>query len=183
MHDRSRPPSGHVFRVDGVRGPVWFAKYRLPDGRQVQKRIGPGWSERGRPPAGHFTKRLAQAWLRDVLDEVRRGTLPGIVQSGVTFAEAAAEWLRFIEQDRERKPSTVRDYRSILEGSACLWPPPVAGGDRARLPSPRGLPGAIRPGAVRLRYVVASSSGDATRRRLISAREPAGWRCLRAGRR
>jgi len=31
-----------------------------------------------------------------------------------TFAEAAAEWLRFIEQDRERKPSTIRDYRSVL---------------------------------------------------------------------
>jgi hypothetical protein len=26
---------------------------------------------------------------------------------GATFAEAAAEWLRFIEQDRERKPSTT----------------------------------------------------------------------------
>ena len=24
--------SGHVFRVDRARGPVWFAKYRLPDG-------------------------------------------------------------------------------------------------------------------------------------------------------
>jgi integrase len=32
----------------------------------------------------------------------------------VTFAEAAAEWLRFIEEDRERKPSTLRDYRSAL---------------------------------------------------------------------
>ncbi len=28
--------------------------------------------------------------------------------SGATFAEAAEEWLRFIEQDRERKPSTLR---------------------------------------------------------------------------
>jgi integrase len=80
-----RPPSGHVFRVDRARGPVWYATYRLPDGRQVQKKLGPAWSERGRPPTGYFTKRLAQGWLR------------------------------FIEHDRERKPSTVRDYRSILE--------------------------------------------------------------------
>jgi integrase len=31
-----------------------------------------------------------------------------------TFAEAAEEWVRFIAQDRERKPSTIRDYRSAL---------------------------------------------------------------------
>jgi integrase len=36
-------------------------------------------------------------------------------RSGVTFREAAAGWLRFIEQDRERKPSTLKDYRSALE--------------------------------------------------------------------
>jgi integrase len=108
-------PTGHVFRVDRVRGPAWYAKYRLPDGRQVQKKLGPAWTERGRPPAGWFTKRLAEAWLRETLDEARRGTLPGMVRTGVTFAGAAAEWLRFIEEDRERKPSTLVDYRSALK--------------------------------------------------------------------
>jgi hypothetical protein len=34
------------------------------------------------------------------------------MRTGVTFAEAAAEWLRFIAEDRERKPSTLRVYRS-----------------------------------------------------------------------
>jgi hypothetical protein len=34
-----------------------YAKYRLPDGRQVQRKFGPAWTERGRPPAGWFTKR------------------------------------------------------------------------------------------------------------------------------
>jgi len=63
-----------VFRVDRKRGPVWYAKYRSPDGRQVQRKLGPAWSERGRPPAGYFTKRLAEDWLREVLDEARRGT-------------------------------------------------------------------------------------------------------------
>ncbi|MDP9385216.1 MAG: H-NS histone family protein, partial [Actinomycetota bacterium] len=62
-------PSGHVFRVERKRGPQWYAKYRLPDGRQVQRRVGPAWTGRGRPPAGHFTKRSAEAWLRDVLDQ------------------------------------------------------------------------------------------------------------------
>ncbi|MGO9884946.1 MAG: hypothetical protein ACLPV4_18270 [Solirubrobacteraceae bacterium] len=27
-----QPPTGNVFRVDRARGPVWYAKYRLPDG-------------------------------------------------------------------------------------------------------------------------------------------------------
>ena len=59
-----RPASGHVFRVDRRRGPVWFAKYRLPDGRQVQKRIGAAWTQRGRPTAGTYTKRTARAVSR-----------------------------------------------------------------------------------------------------------------------
>ena len=95
-----QPPSGHVFRVERKRGPVWYAKYRLPDGRQVQRKIGPAWTERGRPPAGYFTKRTAEEWLRDVLDEARRGTLPGMVRTGATFADAAAEYLRYVEHDR-----------------------------------------------------------------------------------
>ncbi|MBW8060541.1 MAG: site-specific integrase [Solirubrobacterales bacterium] len=110
----AQPPSGHVFRIDRKRGPQWYAKYRLPDGRQLQRRIGPAWTERGRPPAGYFTKRTAEAWLRDVLDEARRGTLPGLVKTGVTFADAAAEWLRYVEHDRDRKPSTIVGYKAIL---------------------------------------------------------------------
>ncbi len=64
-----QPPTGRVFRVQRARGPVWYAKYRLPDGRQVQRKLGPAWAERGRPPAGYFTKRTAEdgyegCWMR-----------------------------------------------------------------------------------------------------------------------
>ena len=110
----SRPPSGHVFRVVRARGPVWYVKYRLPDGRQVQKKLGPAWTERGRPPAGFFTKRLAEAWLREALVDARRGTLAGQVRTGATFAGAAAEWLRYVEFDRRRKPSTIAGYKAIV---------------------------------------------------------------------
>ena len=110
-----REPSGHVFRVERTRGPVWYAKYRLPDRRQIQKKIGPAWADRGRPPEGYFTKRTAEVWLQDVLAQARRGTLPGMRKTGVTFAEAAEEWMRFIEQDRGRKPSTVKNYRNVLK--------------------------------------------------------------------
>src|SRR3954462_9575775 len=114
------PPTGHVFRRDGARRATWYAKYRLPDGRQVQKRIGPAWTERGRPPAGYFTKRTAEAWLRAVLDDARRETLPGLVPTGAPFAGAAAEFLGDAEVDRAIKPATVTDYRSII--SAHLLP-------------------------------------------------------------
>jgi hypothetical protein len=119
------PATGHVYRRDGRRRSTWYAKYRLPDGRQVRKRIGPAWTERGRPPAGHYTTRTAGAWLRAVLDEARRGTLPGLVRTGATFADAAAEFLRYVEHDRSIKPSTLTDYRSIV--SAHLVPARHAG--------------------------------------------------------
>jgi integrase len=69
---------------------------------------------RGRPAAGSFTKRTAEAWLRSTLEDARRGTLQPVERSGATFADAAAEWLRYIEQDRGRKPSTVGGYASIV---------------------------------------------------------------------
>ena len=39
--DLEQPISGHVSRVEGKRGPAWYAKYRLPDGRQVKRKVGP----------------------------------------------------------------------------------------------------------------------------------------------
>jgi integrase len=93
---------------------VWRAKYRLGDGRQVHRRVGPAWTGRGRPPAGYFTRRLAQEWLDSVLVQARAGTLPGAVRTGATFREAAEEFMRFLEEDRDRKPSTLRDYDSVI---------------------------------------------------------------------
>jgi hypothetical protein len=115
MAGEFKAPTGHVFRVERARGPVWYAKYRLADGRQVQKKVGPAWTERGRPASGYVTKRLAEDWLRETLDQARRGTLPGMVRTGATFADASAEYLRYVAVDRGRKPSTVRGYRSVLE--------------------------------------------------------------------
>jgi len=52
--------------------------------------------------------------VRDVLHQASRGTLAGQVRTGATFADAAAEWLRYIEVDRLRKPSTVEGYKVIV---------------------------------------------------------------------
>ena len=111
-----KPVSGHVFRVERARGPVWYAKYRMPDGTQVQKKIGPAWTQRGRPFDGFYTKRLAEEWLREVLHQATRGELQAQTRTGVTFEQAAAEWLRYVEVDRQRKPSTLAGYRWIVSG-------------------------------------------------------------------
>ncbi len=111
-----RRPTGHVFRAERKRGPAWYVKYRLPDGRQVQKKLGPAWTERGRPAAGYYTKRTAEAWLQDSLAQARAGELPGMVRSGASFADAAAEFLRYVETVRKVQPSTVADYRDVING-------------------------------------------------------------------
>lgn len=85
-------------------------------GRQVQQRIGPVWrSKREEPPPGHFTKRTAQAALDETLAKARRGELGGVARTRATFAEAADEWLRYVEHDRERKRSTITDYRHMVD--------------------------------------------------------------------
>ena len=108
------PISGHVYLHEGARGPVWRAKYRLGDGRQVHRKVGPAWTGRGRPAAGYFTRRLAQEWLDAVLVQARAGVLPGAVRTGATFADACDEYLRYLEFDRQRKPSTLRDARATI---------------------------------------------------------------------
>jgi integrase len=109
---RLAEPTGHVFLRHGKRADVWYAKYRLPDGRQVKKRIG---------PAGAVNRRRAEAWLRDVLDEARRGTLPGMVRTGATFEDACSIYLRWLEDVRDRKPSTLRDYRGSIRTHLLPW--------------------------------------------------------------
>jgi len=116
MQHHVREVSGHVFLRRGKRGPRWYMKYRLPNGRQVQKAIGPAWtSKRDKPPAGHFTKTGARAVLDETLARVRRGELGGTVRTGATLSQAADEWLRYVERDRERKASTITDYRHMVD--------------------------------------------------------------------
>jgi integrase len=107
--------SGHVFLAERKSGARWYMKYRLPDGRQVQRLIGRAWtSKREDPPAGYLTKRAAQAVLDDTLVRARRGELGGVVRTGARFREAADEWIRYVERDRERKASTIADYRHMV---------------------------------------------------------------------
>jgi integrase len=110
--------SGHVKLVQRKRGEQWYAKYRLPSGKQVQKRLGPAWTERSRPPVGYFTRKRAQAELEAIHVAARRGEIPDPGDNaGKTFGDAVAEWLRYVEQEKARRPSTVRDYRNAAEAA------------------------------------------------------------------
>jgi integrase len=73
--------------------------------------------EAGRPAEGYLTKQAAQRELDAILADARRHRITSQprLASTVTFAEAAAEWLRYVEHDRKRRPSTITDYRWIVE--------------------------------------------------------------------
>jgi len=73
---RSAPAaSEHVYRVARGRGrgrgrgrePVWYAKYRLPVGRQVQRKIGAASTERGRPGESPFDLERRGVYLAQAL--------------------------------------------------------------------------------------------------------------------
>ena len=109
----TRPVSGHIFRMKRQSGDRWMAKWRDANG-QHQRVLGRAWTGRGRPADGYLTKQLAQRELDAILTDARRGQLVGRRRTGATFADAAAEWLRYAEHDRKRRPSTVSDYRNAL---------------------------------------------------------------------
>jgi integrase len=113
-HRNDRAVSGHVKLVQRQRGPVFYLKYRLPNGRQVQRKLGDAWNRSGRPPAGFYTRKMAEVALQGILTDARRGQFQPDSVRGVTFANAAEEWIAFIEFDRKRKRGTVAGYRSML---------------------------------------------------------------------
>lgn len=113
---REAPISGHVFRRKRKSGDRWMAKWRDGEG-QHQAVLGKAWTKRGRPAEGYLTKQGAQRELDAILADARRYriTSQSRLASTVTFAEAAREWLRYVEHDRKRRPSTIADYRWIVE--------------------------------------------------------------------
>lgn len=116
MRQPSRNVSGHVRLAKRKRGDQWYAKYRLPDGRQVQKKLGPAWSGPGRPPEGYVTKRAAEEALAAILTDARRGLMGGAVSAGATFADAATEYLRYVGDVRQIDAATLADYRGVIRG-------------------------------------------------------------------
>lgn len=108
-----RPATGRVYLRQGKRGSVWYARLALPDGFETRRKLGPHWAEKTAPPPGYLTKKLAEAELRKILVEADRGEVTGF-KGRVTFSDACDEFLRFIEQERRRRSSTLDDYRSAI---------------------------------------------------------------------
>src|SRR5436190_16834169 len=111
---RRQLPTGHVAQVQRKRGPVWYLRVRCPNGVQERRLLGPAWTRKGRPPDGYYTRQTAERALAVRLAELETsaGEIPA---RGITFSDAAAEWLRYTEHDRECRPSTLRDYRGTVE--------------------------------------------------------------------
>jgi len=106
---------------------VWVALWRDGTGRH-KKTLGPAWvkphgkTAKGAPkwraadgptPEGLLTPRDAEQALRELL--VRAPAEPPVARVEHTFGEACEEWLRYVEHDRDRRPSTVRDYRNTVK--------------------------------------------------------------------
>jgi integrase len=106
----TRHATGHVRVIARKGGPVLYAKLKLPDGTEPQRKLGRLWTKRSNPPAGYLTRRQAEARLAAILS----GDDPmlNLTPSHVTVGEACDEWLRYVEHDKQRAKSTVRDYRN-----------------------------------------------------------------------
>ena len=110
------PISGHVYLKQGKRGESWYFRARLPE--EVRKRLGPAWRGKGRPPAGYFTRKTAEAKLQEILADARRGTLAGPSRPGATFADAAADGSATSSTTASGRPSTVADYQRHRQARA-----------------------------------------------------------------
>ncbi len=107
--------SGRVYIRKRKRGDQWYMQFRVDD-RRFNRRLGPVWKERGRPPEGYLTKRKAQEALQAILTDARRGELPYVdpVSDGHTYGDACREWLHYVEHEKGGSPSTARDYANAV---------------------------------------------------------------------
>jgi hypothetical protein len=93
--------TGYVRTIERRDGPVFYAKLKMSDGTQPQRRLGKAWTKRSRPPAGHLTRAQAEARLAAIL--AGDDPLVNVVPTRVTFGSACDEWLDYIEHDRQRR--------------------------------------------------------------------------------
>jgi integrase len=62
-------------------------------------------------PNGHLTPRMADDALASILEDARRAAPDE--PAGPTFGEAVEAWLKYLEVEKQRKPSTLRDARNV----------------------------------------------------------------------
>jgi integrase len=122
-------PSARPFIRQRATGPFWYAKWSR-NGQPVIRALGRAWVDsdgsggwrrrRGRSPGGALTEAEAAARMlalvrehdaeqtlleRDAEERRRRG---------VSFRELAVQYLRWLDDVKGAKPSTLRDHRCLL---------------------------------------------------------------------
>jgi integrase len=101
--------TGHVKLVERKRGPKFYAKFRS-NGHQTTRLIGRAWLKRGRPPEGYFTRAMAEVELHKILD----GATAPRARFDITFGEACAEWLRYLEEEKQVAERTLGTNRGAV---------------------------------------------------------------------
>src|SRR5579884_714164 len=121
--------SARPFIRQRATGPFWYGKWSR-NGQPVIRALGRAWVEsdgnggwrrkRGRSPDGALTEAEAAARMLELVREhdAEQTLLERDAEErrrrGVTFRELAAEYLRWLEDVKGAKPSTLRDHRSLL---------------------------------------------------------------------
>jgi integrase len=116
--------------------PVWAVKWRSADGTRLRRRLRAGawvvrdgvdrWRPReGRPPPGQLTEFQARRRVAAFIEAGEASRAEARARSaehaareaaagGPTFRSLAHAWLEHLELVQSAKPSTLRDYRSML---------------------------------------------------------------------
>jgi hypothetical protein len=126
-------PTGHLQVHEPGSGKRFYALWRDGTGKRHKKLLGKAWvkpygvTARGatrwrgadgpKPGPEWLTPREAEDILRALLADLVLNEPPPPPKPTVSFVEAADEWLRYIEFDRERRPTTLRDYRNTIYGA------------------------------------------------------------------
>jgi integrase len=122
-------PTSRPFIRERSTGCFWYGKWSR-NGQPVIRALGRAWVEpdgdggwrrrRGRAPEGFLTEPMAaERMLSLVRDHDAEQTLlerdaEERRRRGVTFRELAGEYLRWLEDIKGAKPSTLRDHRLLL---------------------------------------------------------------------
>jgi len=108
----------------------YAAKWRASsDARQIKKRLGPAWLDadgrdwrprRGRVRDGFLDERRAHAAMAEAITIAEANDAQRVAheavreRSGRTFRLLAQTWLHHVEHIKRVKPSTLRDYQSVV---------------------------------------------------------------------
>ncbi len=122
-------PTATVF-IREQRGQAFYEAFWRYGGKQLKRRLGPAWldqnatgewtARKGRVAEGFLDERrahvaaaeLVAAYVEQASDQERAERERRA--NGVTFREVAHAYLRWLEDVKGAKPSTLADYRSVL---------------------------------------------------------------------